>query len=114
MILWKYSNIIYYVVSVTQYLIIVLLLVILLEIEILNQYHTVVLLIQILMSILLSAGISVLLAFRLLQWIKLRGDCLIIAYTATAVLISINSIFIAMFMSLEVQGKSYGLPQLFF
>ena len=111
----KYSNITYYVISVTQYLIIALLLVILLEIQILNQYHTFVLLIQILMSILLSSGISALLAFRLLLWIKQRGDYLIIAYAATAVLISINSIFIAIFMSLELQGKPMVIdPSIFY
>ena len=52
----KYSDIIYYVVTVTQYIIIALLLLILSEIEILNQYHTIILLIQILLSLFLSAG----------------------------------------------------------
>ena len=101
----KYANVTYYVVSITQYLIVALLLVTLLEIEILNQYHTIILLIQILLSVLLSVGISVLLAFRLLLWIKHKGDYLIIAYAAAAILISINSAFIALFMSLEMQGK---------
>jgi hypothetical protein len=111
----KYANITNYIVSVTQYLIIVLLLATLLEIGILNQYHTIVLLIQLLMSILLSAGISALLAYRLLLWIKHKGDYLIIAYTATAVLISINSIFIALFMSLEIQGKPWVIdPSMFY
>ena len=111
----KYANITYCAVSVTQYLIIVLLLVTLLEIEILNQYHTIVLLIQILMSILLSAGISALLGYRLLLWIKHKGDYLIIAYTATAILISINSSFIALFMLLEIQGKPWVIdPSMFY
>ena len=78
----RYSDLTYYIVSITQYLIIALLLVTLLEFEILNQYHTTILLIQILMSLCLSAGISALLAFRFLIWIKYRRDHLIIAYTA--------------------------------
>jgi hypothetical protein len=101
----KYSDIIYYVVTVTQYIIIALLLLILSEIEILNQYHTIILLIQILLSLFLSAGISALLVFRFLQWIKNKRDYLIIAYAAAAILISINSVSIALFMSLEMQGK---------
>jgi hypothetical protein len=101
----KYSDIIYYVVILTQYIIIALLLLTLLEVEILVQYHTVVLLLQILMSLLLSAGLSGILAFRFLLWIKNKRDYLIIAYTAAAIMISINSIFIALFMSLEMEAK---------
>ena len=101
----RYSDIIYYVVTVTQYIIVALLLLILAEIEILNQYHTIILLIQILLSLFLSAGISALLVFRFLLWIKNKRDYLIIAYAAAAILISINSVSIALFMSLEMQGK---------
>jgi hypothetical protein len=101
----KYSDIIYYVVTVTQYIIIALLLLILVETEILNQYHTIILLIQILLSLFLSAGVSALLVFRFLLWIKNKRDYLIIAYAAAAILISINSISIALFMLLEMQGK---------
>ena len=78
----KYANIIYYIVSVTQYLIIALLIVMILEVEILSQYHTIILLILILLSLFLSVGLSALLAFRLLLWIKYKGDYLIIAYTS--------------------------------
>ena len=111
----RYSDLTYYIISITQYLIIALLLVTLLEFEILNQYHTTILLIQILMSLCLSAGISALLAFRFLIWIKYRRDHLIIAYTAAAILISINSIFIVLFMSLEMQGKPMVIdPSMFY
>lgn len=101
----KFSVLTYYVVSTIQFLIIGLLLVTLIEIEILGQYHTSILLIQILLSLFLSAGISALLAFRFLLWIKHKVDYLILVYTVAAILISINSIFIALFMSLEMQGK---------
>jgi hypothetical protein len=101
----KYSDIIYYVVTITQYIIVALLLLTLVEIEILNQYHTIILLIQMLLSLFLSAGVSTLLVFRFLLWIKNKRDYLIIAYAAVAILISINSISIAIFMSLEMQGK---------
>jgi hypothetical protein len=101
----KYSDIAHYIVTITQYMIIALLLLTLVEIEILNQYHTIILLIQILLSLFLSAGVSALLAFRFLIWIKNKRDYLIIAYAAAAILISINSVSIALFMSLEMQGK---------
>ena len=78
----RYSDLTYYAVSIIQYLIIALLLVTLLEFAILSQYHTTILLIQILLSLCLSVGISSLLAFRFLIWIKYRRDYLIIAYTA--------------------------------
>ena len=76
----KYADLTYYIVSVIQYVIIVLLLITLLEVEIFNQYHTIILLIQVLMSVFLSVGISALLAFRLLLWVKQKGDYLIVAY----------------------------------
>ncbi|HYT03106.1 MAG TPA: hypothetical protein VEL70_09350 [Candidatus Acidoferrum sp.] len=110
----RYADITYYIVSVTQYLIIAILLVTLLEVEILNQYHTTIVLILILLSLFLSSGLSALLAFRFLLWIKHKGDYLIIAYTAAAILISINSIFIALFMSLEMQGKPMLIDPSFF
>jgi uncharacterized membrane protein len=91
----KYTNLTYYIVSVLQYVIIVLLLITLLEVETFNQYYTIILLIQILISVFLSVGISALLVFRLLLWVKHKGDYLIVAYAAAAILISINSIFIA-------------------
>jgi hypothetical protein len=101
----KYSDIIYYIVTATQFIIVALLLLILAEIEIFNQYHTIILLIQILLSLFLSAGVSTLLVYRFLLWIKNKRDYLIIAYAGAAILISINSISIALFMSLEMQGK---------
>ena len=101
----KYSDIIYYIVTVTQYIIVALLLLILAEIEILNQYHTIILLIQILLSLFLSAGVSAILVYRFLLWIKNKRDYLIIAYAGAAILISINSVSIALFMSLEMQVK---------
>jgi len=110
----KYAEITYRIVSATQYLIIVLLIVTLLEVEILNQYHTTLILILILLSLFLSAGISALLTIRFLLWIKHKGDYLIIAYTAASVLICINSIFIAVFMALETQGKPLLIVPSFF
>src|SRR5690242_6528013 len=101
----KYSDIIYYVVTITQYIIIGLLLMTLIELEILAQYHTVIPLVLILLSVSLSAGISGILAFRFLLWIKNKRDPIIVAYTAVAILVSVNSIFIAVFMPLEMEGK---------
>jgi len=101
----KYVYVIYYLVSVTQYFIIVLLLVTLLEVEIENQYHTILLLMVTVISLILSASISAVLAFRLVSWIRYRGGYLIIAYTAASILIGVNSVFIFLFMSLEMEGK---------
>jgi hypothetical protein len=101
----KYSDIIYYIVTLTQYIIIALLLLTLLELQILVQYHTIILLLQILLSLFLSAGLSGILAFRFLLWVKNKRDYLIIAYTSAAILISVNSILIALFMPLELEGK---------
>jgi hypothetical protein len=101
----KYAEITYYLVSVTQCLIVVLLLVTFVEIESLGEYHTNLVLISVLLGLSLSVGVSGLLAFRFLRWIKYKEEYLIIAYTAAAVLICINAIWIALFMFLEMQDK---------
>jgi hypothetical protein len=110
----RYAEITYLIVSVTQYVIIALLLVTLFEVESLGQYHTIIILISSLLSLFLSVGISSLLAFRFLLWIRYKADYLIVAYTAVAVLIALNSIFVAVFMSLEMQGKPAIIDPSFF
>lgn len=57
------------------------------------------------LSLLLSAGLLSLLAFRFLACMKHKADYLIIAYTVASILTAINSIFVVVFMSLEMQGK---------
>ena len=70
----KYTDVIHYAVTVTQFAVIALLLAILVEIETSSQYHSIILLIEILMSLFLSAAISGILAFRFLLWIKNKRD----------------------------------------
>src|ERR1051325_3088923 len=101
----KYTDVIHYAVTVTQFAVIALLLAILVEIQTSSQYHSIILLIDILMSLFLSVAISGILAFRFLLWVKNKRDYLIIAYAVAAALISTNSIFIGVFISLEMQGK---------
>ena len=101
----RYADITYSIVSRIQYLIIALLIVTVLQIGILKQYNTITVLASILLSLFLSAGLSALLVFRFLLWIKYKQDYLIMAYTIAAILLTTNSLFIALFMSLEMQGK---------
>jgi hypothetical protein len=101
----RYANITYFIVSLIQYLIIALLIVTILQIEILKQYNSIIVLVSILLSLFLSVGLSAVLAFRFLLWIKYKRDYLIVAYTIAAILLTTNSIFVALFMSLEMQGK---------
>ena len=102
----RYADITYSIVSRMQYLIIALLIVTVLQIEILQQYNTIIVLVSILLSLFLSVGLSALLAFRFLLWIKYKRDYLILAYAVAAILLTINSSFVALFMSLEMQGKT--------
>jgi hypothetical protein len=102
----KYVNTIFYGVSVAQLIIISLLIAITLEVKFFSQYYTSLLLASILLSLSLSATLSAFLAFRFLLWIRYKGDYQIIAYTSAAILISINSVFIASLMWLEIQGRT--------
>ena len=99
------ADIIYSVVSIIQYLIIALLVVTVLQIEILKQYNTIIVLALVLLSLFLSVGLSALLAFRFLLWIKYKRYYVTVAYAIAAILLTINSSFVALFMSLEMQGK---------
>ena len=73
----RYANITYFIVSLIQYLIIALLIVTVLQIEMLKQYNSIIVLVSILLSLFLSVGLSALLAFRFLLWIKYKRDYLI-------------------------------------
>jgi hypothetical protein len=110
----KYADITYLAVSITQYLIITLLILTVLEIETLNQYHATLVLISILLSLSLSAALSAALAFRFLLWIKHKKDILVIVYAAAAISIAMNSISLALFMSLEMEGKPILIDPSFF
>ena len=101
----RYADITFSIVSLTQYLIIALLLATFLQIGMLEQYNTIIVLISILLSLFLSVCLTALLTFRFLLWGKRKRDYLIAAYTIAAILLTINSSFVALFMSLAVQGK---------
>lgn len=110
----RYADITYFVALIAQCAIICLLFVTLVEIEISSKYHMAIILICVLLSLCLSIGISSLLAFRFIMWLRIKVDYLIVAYTAAAALITINSIFVAIFISLEVQGKPTIIDTSFF
>jgi len=99
------ADIIYSVVSIIQYLIIALLIVTVLQIEILKQYNTIIVFALVLLSLFLSVSLSALLAFRFLLWVKYKRYYITVAYTVAAILLTINSSFVILFMSLEMQGK---------
>ena len=89
--------------SITQYIIIALLIITLLQVEILREYDTFTLRISISLSLFLSIGILALLAFRFLLWLKNQRDYIGIEYAVATILLTANSVFIAVFMSLEMQ-----------
>lgn len=99
----RYGSITYSVVSITQYIIIALLIITLLQVEILREYDTFTLRISISLSLFLSIGILALLAFRFLLWLKNQRDYIGIEYAVATILLTANSVFIAVFMSLEMQ-----------
>jgi hypothetical protein len=101
----RYADITYSIVSLMQYLVIALSVATVLQIEILKQYNTIIVLALILLSLLLSVGLSALLTFRFLLWMKYKRDFLTVAYTVAAILLTINSLFVALSVSLEMQGK---------
>jgi len=102
----KYANAIFYGVSIAQLIISSLLIAITLQVKFFSQYYTSLLLASILLSLSLSVTLSTFLAFRFFLWIRYKGDYQLVAYTSAAILISINSIFIASFVWLEIQGRT--------
>lgn len=102
----KYANTIFYGVSVAQLIIISLLIAITLEVKFFSQYYTSLLLASILLSLFLSVTLSAFFCIPIFTLDRYKGDYQLIAYTSAAILISINSIFIASFMWLEIHGKT--------
>jgi hypothetical protein len=99
----KYADITHNVVSVAQYFIIALLLATFLQLEILKQYDATAVKILVLTSTLLSFLILTLLVFRYFRWLRIKLDFLIIAYTIATILIAMNSLFIGLFIWLELE-----------
>ncbi|MGI0002090.1 MAG: hypothetical protein ACRD42_03315, partial [Nitrososphaeraceae archaeon] len=99
----KNANITHLVVSSAQYFIIACLIVTLVEIAILKKYDTFTVRILTLSSLFLSVGLLSVLAFRFLRWVRNRPDYLVIVYTAATIMIAANSLFVALFISLEMQ-----------
>jgi len=101
----KFADTVYSVVSLTQYFIIALLMVTIIEIGILREYDTFTLRISILLSLGLSTGLSGLLALRFFLWTRYRRDYVVVAYSVAAIVLALNSTFVAIFISLEMQNK---------
>jgi hypothetical protein len=101
----KYTNTVHFLVSLAQYVVVALLITNVVEVLALGQYDTSTLKILIFSSILVSVCLSGLLAFRFLLWTRNRRDYIIIAYCAVAILMAINSMFVAFFMGNELENK---------
>jgi hypothetical protein len=108
----RYADITYSIVSLIQYVIIALLIVTVVQIEILKQYNSIIISVSTLLSLFLSVGLSALLALRFLLWMKYKRDYLILAYTVAAILLIINSLFFALFMSLEMNITGIGTNEM--
>jgi hypothetical protein len=92
------------IVSIIQYFIITLTIVILIQIGILKEYNSFIVALSALLSLFLSIGVNSLLAYRFLAWLKYDHDIIIAAYAAATIIIAANSIVLATSMSLEMQN----------
>lgn len=101
----KFADTIFSTVSLIQYFIIALLVTNLIELGILKEYDTITLRISVLSSMIVSMGLSSLLATRFLSWTRHKRDYVVIAYSIAAILLALNSMFVAMFMLIELQNK---------
>jgi hypothetical protein len=98
----RISSIMYFGVSAIQYTIIALLILVVLQTEILNEYKSIAVSISILLSIFLSIGLTGILAFRFLVWLKYGRDRIVFAYTISMILFTISSLSLAVFLLSEV------------
>jgi hypothetical protein len=98
----KSANITHYVVFGLQCLAMSLLFFIFLELVFFDEYNTLYLRIVVLISISLSIGLLTLLTVRFVQWTRHRPDRLTISYTAATALMASTSLFLGLFMLVEM------------
>ena len=76
---------------------------IVLQIGFSKQYDTYILGLAALLSFCLSIGVTILLAYRFIAWVKYSHDVVIAAYAAAIIILTVNSIVSVAAMSLEMQ-----------
>ena len=99
------ANITHYLTVILQSGTIVLLIVILTELVIYDEYSTFYFRIVILISITLSTGLLTLLSIRFIQWTRHRPDRLTLFYTIGTSLMAITSLLLGVFMMVEMSNS---------
>jgi hypothetical protein len=92
----------HFIVSLIQYFVIALTLVVLIQIGILKEYNSFIVAASALLSLFLSIGVTSLLAFRFLAWLKYNRDLIIAAYAVATITISANSVVLATAICFEI------------
>jgi hypothetical protein len=97
------ANITHFCVSTIQYTIIALLIFIVLQIQVSHHYNSLAVSIATLLSLFLCIGLTSLLAFRFIVWLKYGLDRIVLAYAIVMIMITVSSLFLAIFISLEMR-----------
>jgi hypothetical protein len=97
------ANITHLSVSVIQYTIIALLVFIVVQIQFSNKYDSLAVSIATLLSLFLSVGLTSILVFRFMVWLKFAHDRIVITYAIAMIMITVSSLSLAIFISLEMR-----------
>jgi hypothetical protein len=99
----KNANITHLCVSAIQYTIIALLIFIVLQLQVSHHYNSLAVSIATLLSLFLSVGVTSILVFRFIVWLKYGRDRIVVAYAIAMIMITVSSLFLAIFISLEMR-----------
>jgi hypothetical protein len=99
----KNANITHLCVSAIQYTIIALLIFIVLQLQVSHHYNSLAVSIATLLSLFLSVGLTSILVFRFIVWLKYGRDRIVVAYAIAMIMITVSSLFLAIFISLEMR-----------
>jgi hypothetical protein len=97
------ANITHLCVSAIQYTIIALLIFIVLQLQVSHHYNSLAVSIATLLSLFLSVGLTSILVFRFIVWLKYGRDRIVVAYAIAMIMITVSSLFLAIFISLEMR-----------
>jgi hypothetical protein len=100
----KYAKAIHFIVSITQSIVIALLIITSLELVIFKEYNSQLLIVITILSISLSVGLLSLLTIRFVQWSRHRPDYLTISYTIAMALMTTCLFLLCIFMILEMKS----------
>lgn len=101
-LLLKSARLLHHLMTAAQFVIIALLLVVVIQVEIQNKYHSLVVAASAVMSIFIAISLTSMLALRFWLWLRFGIDRVVMSYAFAMTITAASLVFLAVFIALEM------------